>query len=47
MPRHIPVFIIAFNRLSWLKVLVRQVRRFEGLEPVIVDNGSVYTPRLE
>lgn len=42
----IPVYLTAFNELTWLREMVRQVARLGG-RPIILDNGSDYPPLLE
>lgn len=43
----IPVFIISHNRYSFLKRLIDRLESVEGIDIVIVDNGSKYEPLLE
>jgi hypothetical protein len=45
-PSHIPVYIIAFNNLTFVQRFVSQVRRLTQ-KIVILDNHSSYQPLLE
>ena len=41
----VPVFINSFNRLTWLREMVDELQRFEGVESInVVDNDSSYPP---
>ncbi|MBS1722809.1 MAG: glycosyltransferase [Armatimonadetes bacterium] len=47
-PPPIHVFIVSFNRVTWLPDLVTAAYRFDNIgEVYIVDNGSTYPPLLE
>lgn len=45
--RSIPVFIISYNRLSYLKALVERLEALEMTNIHIIDNASTYPPLLE
>jgi hypothetical protein len=43
----IPIFIISFNRLTYLKILIEDLERL-GLHNIkIIDNGSTYPPLMQ
>ncbi len=44
--RTIPIFIISFNRLSYVKQMVEQLERLGLQNIIIVDNASTYPPLL-
>lgn len=45
---NIPVFLNSYNRLTWLKDMVEELWRFDGVESIyIVDNDSAYPPLLD
>ncbi len=43
----IPIFIISFNRLSYLKNTVAWLERMNKRNIIIIDNASTYEPLLE
>ncbi len=43
----IPIYIISFNRLSYLKQILEFVHQLPDSVPIIVDNDSSYMPLLE
>lgn len=44
---HIPVLIPCFNNLTYVQLMVSQLRRFGVNNIVILDNGSSYPPMIE
>lgn len=43
----IPLYIINFNRLEYVKQLLAYVEKLRDVEPIIIDNQSTYPPLLE
>jgi len=43
----IPVYVTAFNSLTFTRGLVDWLLRCEGARPIVVDNASTYPPLLE
>lgn len=43
----VPVFIISFNRVSYLRTLVEALERYRFENIIIVDNASTYEPLLD
>jgi hypothetical protein len=43
----IPVYIIAFNNPTYVKMMVDQLKKLEVKDIIIVDNNSTYEPLLE
>jgi hypothetical protein len=41
-----PIYIINFNRLTWVQSLTADILRIGG-EPIIIDNASTYPPLLD
>lgn len=46
-PEGVPIFIISFNRLSYLKKLIAWFEKMELCNITIVDNHSTYQPLLD
>lgn len=42
----VPVFIVSYNRLSYLKVLVDSLERLNFQNIIIIDNASTYEPLI-
>lgn len=45
--RSIPVFLVSFNRLSYLQMAIERFEQMGLTNMVIIDNGSTYPPLLE
>ena len=43
----LPVYLISYNRLTWLKGMVDYLIRIPSVLPIILDNKSTYSPLLE
>lgn len=43
----IPIFVISYNRLSYLKVMIERLERLGKTNIIIIDNASTYPPLLE
>lgn len=46
-PETIPVFIISFNRLSYVKQIVEWLEKYNFRNINIIDNNSSFTPLLQ
>ncbi|MGJ7901620.1 hypothetical protein [Lysobacter sp. 1R34A] len=44
---NVPVFIVSYNRLKYLKALVDSLERLDFRNIIILDNASTYPPLLE
>lgn len=43
---NIPIFIISFNRLSYIKIMIKNLERMNLTNIHIIDNASTYQPLL-
>lgn len=43
----VPIYLISFNRLTWLRQLAEQCQKFPDSTVVIVDNASTYPPLVD
>ncbi|MBR6327689.1 MAG: glycosyltransferase, partial [Alphaproteobacteria bacterium] len=46
-PAELPIYIISFNRLSYLKQMVEMLEKYHLYNIHIIDNASTYPPLLE
>lgn len=44
---NIPVFLISFNRLSYLRIAIERLEQFGLTNIIIIDNASSYEPLLD
>jgi hypothetical protein len=43
----VPIYIVAFNRVTYLKQLLEYVEQLSNTVPIIVDNCSTYPPMVD
>lgn len=43
----IPVYLISYNRLDWLKGMCEWLLRIPSVVPTVIDNASTYPPLLD